>query len=391
MEPRQIVLTDSDQRTWLESFQADAAGSSIRKGTIRGGPGDGIDVVDLDNGLFSVSLLPTRGMSLWRARCGDLSLGWDSPVARPVHPSLINAAADGGLGWLAGFNELLVRCGLAWHGPPGLDHVPDGKGGFANVPVTLHGRIANIPAHRVELTFDPEGTGEISVTGEVEETMLFGPRFQLTSTLSTRPGSAHLTIRDRITNLGAKPAEFELLYHTNLGSPLLQDGSRLVAPAQRVIPRNNHAADDVATYDQFTGPKIDYAEQCYFLELNGDSDMRSEVLLHNAAADRGLSLAFSLESLPCFTLWKNTQAEADGYVVGIEPSTDYPNPREFERQQGRVRQLEPGESWESQLTLLALLSESDVAAGRQRIEVLQGETAPQLCVSPLDGSCPDDR
>ena len=67
------------------------------------------------------------------------------------------------------------------------------------------------------------------------------------------------------------------------------------------------------------------------------------MLLHNAAADRGLCLEFSLEQLPCFTLWKNTQAEADGYVAGIEPSTDYPNPREFEREQGRVLTLVPGD------------------------------------------------
>lgn len=390
MGPQRTVLTDSDQGTWLESFHAEVNETSIRKWTIRGGPGAGIDVVDLDNGLFAISVLPTRGMSLWRARCGDLPLGWDSPVARPVHPSLVNAHDHGGLGWLTGFNELLVRCGLAWHGPPGLDRVPDGQGGFVEVPVTLHGRIANIPAHHVEIGFDAEKSGELSVTGQVEETMLFGPRLQLTTTLSTRPGSTRLTIRDRITNLGSQPGDFELLYHTNLGSPLLQAGTCLVAPSRRVIPRNRHAAEDIATHDQFTGPTSGYTEQCYFLELNGNNDRHTEVLLHNAAGDRGVSLDFPLDTLPCFTLWKNTQAEADGYVVGLEPSTDYPNPRAFERQNGRLQQLEPGNSWESQLELRVLLSQTDVEATRQRIKLLQGDTPTQLCSSPVDELCPDD-
>ena len=78
MNDQGTVLTDADQRTWLDSFrienQVNDTVSVIDKWTIRGGPGDGIDVVEIDNGRLCVSVLPTRGMGLWKARCDDLLL-----------------------------------------------------------------------------------------------------------------------------------------------------------------------------------------------------------------------------------------------------------------------------------------------------------------------------
>lgn len=386
------VLTDTEHRTWLETFHLDGDGPagpwSIDKWTIRGGPGDGIDVIDINNGHLSVSLLPTRGMGLWKASCGDLALGWESPVRRPVHPSLVRPLDTGGLGWLSGFHELLARCGLAWNGGPGIDHVPDDADGFTEVPVTLHGRIANLPAHKVETGID--GEGRLLVRGEIDETTLFGPCLHLASTLSTDPGSNRISLHDTVTNLSARPAEFELLYHTNIGRPLLGPGARLVAPIQRVIPRNPHAAADIEQFEVFSAPDVNSVERCYFLELISDETARTLVVLHDAAGQRGLALEYQTVPLPCFTLWKNMMADADGYVAGIEPSTDYPNPREFEREQGRLQTLAPGASWEARIDLLALTTAEEVSASVARVASLQGTTSPELCRQPLAGLCPAD-
>ena len=56
---------------------------------------------------------------------------------------------------------------------------------------------------------------------------------------------------------------------------------------------------------------------------------RTLATLYNAAADRGLTLRFNRNELPCFTLWKNTAALEDGYVTGLEPATNYPNFKTF--------------------------------------------------------------
>ena len=71
---------------------------------------------------------------------------------------------------------------------------------------------------------------------------------------------------------------------------------------------------------------------------------------------------FDCRQLPCLTLWKNTAATAHGYVIGIEPATNYPNTRAVERAAGRVVNLAPGARYEAQIMLEVALGEEEVAA-----------------------------
>ena len=68
-------------------------------------------------------------MGLWRGDYHGLPLGWRSPVLGPVHPKFVEQADRGGLGWLAGFDEL-ARAAAAWRptAPPGEDAYTDGSG-----------------------------------------------------------------------------------------------------------------------------------------------------------------------------------------------------------------------------------------------------------------------
>jgi hypothetical protein len=75
---------------------------------------------------------------------------------------------------LNGFNELMCRCGLAFNGPPGQDEGTD---------ITLHGRIANLPAHRLELTASEE-TGAITLTGVVEEARFLCHQLRMTTSIT---------------------------------------------------------------------------------------------------------------------------------------------------------------------------------------------------------------
>lgn len=120
----------------------------ITKRRLYGGNSDGVDIIEVDNGRFSFVIIPTRGMGIWRGRCGDVELKWDSPVHGPVHPKLVPNYAPNGLGWLEGFDEWLARCGLENNGAPEFN-----ESGALRWP--LHGRIANTPARKVEVTLDP--------------------------------------------------------------------------------------------------------------------------------------------------------------------------------------------------------------------------------------------
>ncbi len=385
------VLTDLTEEIWFDAFELRGSAElklpesrewAIRKRTLRGGPSDHVDVVELDNGLLSVSIVPTRGMGLWRGRFANLEIGWNSPVKRPVNPAFVDLHDRNGLGWLAGFNELLCRCGLSSNGPPGVD-VVEAAGKRNETPLTLHGRIANTPAHRVEIAADSAGNGMLSVRGEVDEASMFGTGFRLVTSYETVPGSNRLTIRDEVRNLSGRPLELQLLYHTNLGPPFLEAGAKLVLPVRQAAPRDSRAAEDTKTWQTYRGPTVGYTEQCYYAELIGDDHEQTVVLLRNAAGDRGISLEYGIRALPWFTVWKCTQPEADGYVTGLEPATNYPNLKTFERSRGRVITLAPGQTHATLLALTVHPTATDVAAVEKRIADLQNRAHAIVHDQPL--------
>ena len=145
-----------------------------------------------------MTLVPTRGMGILRVVMGDLRLGWDSPVREVVHPKYVNLNARGGLGWLEGFNEWLARCGLEWAGHPGRDTFVNNVGEQAEMDLTLHGKVENIPASEVEVLIDREPRPRIRVRGRVDERAFYGPKLELWTEVSTEPGATTFRIDDAL-------------------------------------------------------------------------------------------------------------------------------------------------------------------------------------------------
>jgi hypothetical protein len=356
---RSWTLTDVAQRVFVDRLDLNPSVVAvpsevpwaIRKRTLRGGLCDGVDIIEVDNGALSFTLVPTRGMGLWKGSYRGTFIGWQAPVAGPVNPWFVNPLDQGGLGWLKGFDECIVRCGLGSNGPPCTDVVPDNNGNPSKVNLTLHGRIANLPANRVEIQIKPGPPTELTVIGVVDESMLFCPQLRLVTRISTTVGSNRLTISDRIVNFREVADEVELLYHCNFGMPFIDKGARLVAPSLSVAPRDARAVEGLAGYDTYLGPTPGYVEQCYWHDLAAGSDGMTLAMLRNSDGDNGVVLRYPKAQLPCFTQWKNTVGEREGYVTGMEPGINLPNPKTFEREKGRVVVLQPGASYSSDLTL----------------------------------------
>jgi hypothetical protein len=381
------TLTDVANRQYVPEIEInaqDVGGSvapfTIRKFTLRGGRSDGVDVVRVDNGRLRFDVLPTRGMSLWKLWLGEMEIGWRSPVRGPVHPALVPVAEPSGLGWLDGFDEMLVRCGLESNGAPEFDEQD-------RVRYPLHGRIGNLPAHEVRVSVDE--SGQISVTGIVEEVRFHFLKLRLTTTITTKIGQAGLAIHDTVENLSASPAEAQLLYHVNFGAPLLDAGSQVLAPIKTLVPRNEHAAEGIGNWSSYAAEQPGFEEQVYFLDLAAAQDGGTRVLLKNGHGTHGVSLRFNRNDLPCFTVWKNTTALEDGYVTGLEPGTNYPNPRTFEGQQGRVVKLAGNASRDFHLGIDLHGDAASVTAAQQAVAQLQAGTTPKVFDSPQPGWCAD--
>lgn len=380
--PAQIwTLTDTASDIHHTEFRitdADLPGTdgnwSVTKRVLRGGLSDGVDLIEVDNGQMTLAIIPTRGMGIWRAKIGDDVLGWRSPVRGPVHPKYVPNTDPNGFGWLEGFDELVVRCGLESNGGPDFDDA-------GRLAYPLHGRIANRPAHRVEVIVD-DGAGRITVRGVVEETRFHFQKLRLTAEISTAFGSTSFAIHDQVENFGGSPAEMQMLYHINFGEPLLGEGAKIVAPVRAVAPFDAEAAANVSNWDTFGPPVPGAAEQCFAFELASDSSGWSQVLLKNAESAAGAVVRYRAENLPHFTVWKNMVASEDGYVTGLEPATNFPNPRSFETKQGRVVELGPGDTWSADVAVDWLRSAGEVASAEETVRSLQGNVEPTIHPQP---------
>ena len=350
--PRNVLTSATDNVRAAGEWRISSAGFSydtpapwsVTRRTLHGGKQEGVELVTVDNGLLQITVIPTRGMSVLEVRQGDLRLGWNSPVKEVVHPSYVDLESRGGLGWLEGFNEWMVRCGLEFAGHPGMDKFTTNTGDTAEMMLTLHGKVGNIPASEVEVVVDPQPPHRIRIRGVIHERLFYGPKLQLETELSTVPGSDTFRIEDAVTNLGAFEQEFQLIYHGNFGAPLLEKGAKVLTPAREVAPMNAHAAKAVDRYPTYAGPTKGFVEEVYLVEPLADADGKALAVLHNAAGDRAASVRWSTTQLPYLTIWKNTSAVEDGYVTGIEPATGYPFNRSVERKFGRVPKLGPGQT-----------------------------------------------
>ena len=153
-----------------------------------------------------------------------------------MHPNWVPLHEPSGLGWLDGFDELLVRCGLHSNGAP--EHDANGQ-----LVYPLHGKIAQSPAHHLELQIDREN-GDIVVRGIVDEKRFLLYHLQLTITLKLQLEKHAISLSDQVTNLGATDCGMQMLYHINFGHPVLNPGAELILPVKQMAPRDLEAARD---------------------------------------------------------------------------------------------------------------------------------------------------
>ncbi len=367
LQPNEEVMVSSSQ------YSDRGSNWSVTKQTLSGGVQEGVELIQVDNGRLKFTVIPTRGMSIYRAECGNVTLGWNSPVKKIVHPRHVDLNDHGGLGWLAGFNEWMVRCGVAFAGHPGED---GGK------MLTLHGRVGNIPADQVTVQVDETAPHRIRICGLVEEKMFKFGVFELWTEVSTVPGSNWIQISDRLVNKSEYEQEYQIIYHTNFGRPILQKGAQFYAPLKTLAPFDEYAAKDLDSYQTYLGPTRHYGEQVYCATLHADDQNMTTVMLQNAVGDNGVAMQFAVDTLPYFTLWKNTDTETDGYVTGLEPGTGYPYNRCVERVEGRVPKLAAGADVRFQVELTVLENAQAIQSIGQQIDTMRAGRAPIVSKTP---------
>ncbi|CAE1144185.1 aldose 1-epimerase family protein [Serratia rhizosphaerae] len=377
-----IVLTDSEKGIEQGNWQTDShklklggADFSLRQQVLHGGKQEGSKVITLTSpGGLTIALSPTRGMDILHVNGAGVRLGWDSPVDEVVNPAYINLESRNGLGWLDGFNEMMVRCGFAWTGHPGVE---DGT------LYTLHGRAGNTPASKVLVEIDEKAPYTVRIRGLLKENTFKKSNLETWTELRYVPGSTAFTIEDSLTNRADYPRDYQIIYHSNFGKPLLEEGARFNAPIKEISPFNDYARAGLKNWSQYQGPTKGFDEMVFNIVPYADAEGKTLAMLSNRQGDRGVSIGFNTRQLPLLTLWKNTDTERQGYVTGIEPGTNYAYPVNIEREQGRIKQLQPGQSTQFALTYTLLQNAQQVKQAEERVKALQGDRDVKLVAQPI--------
>lgn len=379
----EFILTDASAGSDVGNWQISngdlgidsPAPFTVEKKRLFGGKQAGVEIIVIDNGVMEITLVPTRGMGIYEVKSGDLRLGWTSPVKEIVNPAFIDLESRNGLGWLDGFNEMLVRCGYEWTGHPGVD-----DDGFLK---SLHGRVQNTPASMVKVVIDEQPPYAIHVFGEVSEKTFKFSDLKTEMTLTVVPGENSFALHDELTNLADYDNEYQIIYHGNFGTPILEKGAKFSAPAKEVSPFNDYAKAGLKDWQIYQGPTKDFDEMVFNIMPNADENGNTLAVLHNAAGDQGVAVGFNVTELPVLTLWKNTDTLKQGYVTGIEPGTSFAYNTKYQRPLGLVPTIKPGETKAFNLTYTLLQSQSDTRQALAKVEAIQGSQKTVLREEPL--------
>ncbi len=294
---------------------------------LQNGKGNGMRFLYVRNGL---------GLEVWISldRAGDVSrlsfkgdnMGYFSPCGY-VAPSYYDNTGTAFLNsFTAGF---FTTCGLSGVGSPCID---DGE------KVPMHGTVSNIPA---ELLCIDESDQRLIVKLKVTDAVLFGKKLVMNRVYTFSYTDNSFEISDTVVNVGEIVSPYMILYHCNMGYPLLSENSVIKIPNSSCTPRDAEAEKYLETALIMEKPQPNFAERCYYydvLEKNGIA----KAGIYNSEILKGVVLSYKREELPCFTEWK-MMGKTD-YVLGLEPGNCTPDGRDVLRKKGTLQFLKPQES-----------------------------------------------
>lgn len=313
----------------------------IREAVLRGGVADGLHVIEVHTSAgLEFDILASRAFDLGSARFRGVPFGWRSGVGFR-HPGLAEED-EGGLAWLRGLDGLLVT--------GGLDHTLFGgeydAAQYAYPPRRtvrhgLHGRVSTIPGRVLEAReVWTEGRGVLRVVGEVIQSTVFGEHLRMVRSIETDVDGHEIRIHDRVENLGFERTPHMLLYHINVGWPVVDAGTRLIAEVVDTPWHSDSVEDQGVPYDVLPAPRRGFVEQVFEHRIAPKGGI-ARVALERADRRLAVEVAWDHVAMPHFFQWQNLR---DGqYAVGLEPSTHGIGGESGARSDGSMIWLEHGE------------------------------------------------
>ena len=218
-------------------------------------------------------------------------LAWQGPNGFRA-PQLHDQEGDGGRGFERSLSGLLVTCGL--------QHVRQPVNGQP-----LHGRLPLTPA-RVSSYGEDWRAGEpiLFCEGEVTESSFHGGNLRLHRRIEAPIGGNVLRIIDEVENLDATPQPLAMLYHLNLGYPLVGTGTTVSLDGRETFHLDEQAPPLISCL------AVTDVEQIACKVVAGPQTIKTAP---------SLSLTFLTEPLPYLQIWADLRPHR--HILALEPAT----------------------------------------------------------------------
>ena len=325
-------------QAWHNKLSNAAQLGGIETSVMDNGAGRGTRIAWINTGTgLRFKVVIDRAMDIADTFYNEHSLAWLS------HSGITSAQpmSDKSIDWLKTFGGgLLVTCGLSHVGGPESDEF--GERG-------IHGEISNIPAE-IESIIQPDplsGKMDMSITGIIRQSQALGSRLELRRTISATLGKSVIRIHDQVINKGNTDAAHMLLYHCNLGWPLVDEGSKIVWNGLWKARDGNpnklfNEANDFKTCPPPLDDHQGSGEEAAFIDIEADNSGFCNCGIDNQKIGLSLTVKFQKNQLPWLTNWLHFGKGE--YVVGLEPGTNPPIGQSQARGQNKLIHLAPGET-----------------------------------------------
>ncbi len=320
---------------------------SVKDYTLNGGKAQGVRAVDINNGSgLQLTVVPDRAMDIPYLSYKGINMSYVSNVGIVAPQYFVEQELGFHRGFFGGF---LSTCGLRNAGATCED-----EGEFHG----LHGRIGNTPAQEVFAGVEDD---TILVRGLMRESRFYGQNFVMRREISVRYGENIVYIEDEVENQGFVEEPFMILYHFNIGYPLLNENAYFVAPIKSSRPRDEVAAKGFDEFKKFQPPTEGYQEQVFYHELKADKRSKTFAAIVNPDLKLAAAVKYNKKELNHFGQWK--MMSYGDYVCGLEPANCHVEGRAKVRADGLLQTLKPFEKRKFSLEIHVLEGDEEIAEG----------------------------
>ena len=308
---------------------------SIKDITYNEGRERGVHAYNILNGKdLNVTVFADRGLDIPVLKYRGYNIGFLSKSGLSS-PYLCRYTPDGLDSFLRQFPAgFMTTCGMTYAGAPCEDQGQN---------LSLHGAVSNSIAENVyACTVEEDDEVVLKVYGEIREARLFAENMILHREIKIYTESNIIKVHDVIENRGFMKSPLIMIYHVNFGYPILDAGARVYSNSKDVIPQSDFSKEGIDKYHVIEEPEDSREEQCYY-HVGHEKNEQCFAMIHNERLGIAVAVKYKEEQCPILCQWKSMQS--GDYALGLEPTTSGIKGRKSIREEGKLIELEPMETY----------------------------------------------